>query len=80
MYGFSATITCIIFNSAYFLQMKECQNYHRLVLSKEKKFNFLVRIDMKNANLRRSLIVQKIHTMEDDAPKIEYTKIKIGPA
>ncbi|XP_049354821.1 replication protein A 70 kDa DNA-binding subunit B-like [Solanum verrucosum] len=46
---------------------EECMYYHRLVLIKDKEFNFLVRIDMNNSNPRRSLIAQEIHAIEDEA-------------
>ncbi|KAG5583253.1 hypothetical protein H5410_053880 [Solanum commersonii] len=49
-------------------QKEECHNYRKLVLSKDKQFNFLVRIDLTYANPRRSLIAKEIHQLEDEAP------------
>ncbi|KAM3320675.1 hypothetical protein P3S67_007877 [Capsicum chacoense] len=42
------------------VKKEESKNYRKLVLSKEKLFNFLVRINMNNFKLRRSLIIHEI--------------------
>ncbi|KAG5604786.1 hypothetical protein H5410_026278 [Solanum commersonii] len=35
------------------IKKEECHNYCKLVLSKDKQFNFLVRVDLTNSNPRR---------------------------
>ncbi|KAH0642094.1 hypothetical protein KY290_033697 [Solanum tuberosum] len=52
------------------IKKEECHYYRKLVLSKDKQFNFLVRIDLTDANPRRSLIAEEIHQLEDEAPII----------
>ncbi|KAH0636280.1 hypothetical protein KY290_038344 [Solanum tuberosum] len=50
--------------------------YRKLVLSKAKQFDFLVRIDMNDSNPRRSLIAEEIHQAEDEAPITMDAEVK----
>ncbi|KAG5590816.1 hypothetical protein H5410_041330 [Solanum commersonii] len=55
---------------------EECYYYRKLMLSKDKQFEFLVRIDMNDSNHRRSIIVEEIHQAEEKAPTIMDDKAK----
>uniref|UniRef100_M1DXI7 Replication protein A1 n=1 Tax=Solanum tuberosum TaxID=4113 RepID=M1DXI7_SOLTU len=55
---------------------EECHYYRNLVLSKDKQFNFLVRIDLTDANPRRSLIAEEIHQLKDEAPIILEEEVR----
>ncbi|KAG5581518.1 hypothetical protein H5410_052145 [Solanum commersonii] len=65
-----------IFNCLHHIKKEECHNYHKLVLSKDKQFNFLVRIDLTDSNPRRSLISEQVHQVEDEAPIIVEKEVK----
>uniref|UniRef100_M1DWE5 Replication factor A C-terminal domain-containing protein n=1 Tax=Solanum tuberosum TaxID=4113 RepID=M1DWE5_SOLTU len=65
-----------IFNCLYLIKKEECHYYRKLVLSKDKQFNFLVRIDLTDANPRRSLIAEEIHQVEDKAPIILEEEVR----
>ncbi|KAH0670741.1 hypothetical protein KY289_025234 [Solanum tuberosum] len=56
---------------------EECYYYRKLMLSKDKQFDFLVRIDMNDSNPRRSIIVEEIHQAEEKAPIIMDDKVKV---
>ncbi|KAH0645227.1 hypothetical protein KY284_033111 [Solanum tuberosum] len=56
---------------------EKCYYYRKLVLSKDKQFNFLVRIDMNDPNPRRSLIAEEIHQVDDEAPPIVEDEAKL---
>ncbi|KAH0645225.1 hypothetical protein KY284_033109 [Solanum tuberosum] len=58
------------------IKKEECHYYRKLVLSKDKQFNFLVRIDLTDANPRRSLIAEEIHQLEDEAPIILEEEVR----
>ncbi|KAH0689240.1 hypothetical protein KY289_016598 [Solanum tuberosum] len=58
------------------IKKEECHYYRKLVLSKDKQFNFLVRIDLTDANPRRSLIAEEIHQVEDKAPIILEEEVR----
>ncbi|KAH0644879.1 hypothetical protein KY284_032763 [Solanum tuberosum] len=55
---------------------EECYYYRKLMLSKDKQFDFLVRIDMNDSNPRRSIIVEEIHQAGEKAPIIMDDKVK----
>ncbi|KAH0713529.1 hypothetical protein KY289_009488, partial [Solanum tuberosum] len=55
---------------------EECYYYRKLVLSKDKQFNFLVRIEMNDSNHRRSIIAEEIHPAEEQAPIIVNDEVK----
>ncbi|XP_015167697.1 replication protein A 70 kDa DNA-binding subunit B-like [Solanum tuberosum] len=57
-------------------EKEECHYYRKLVLSKDKQFNFLVRIDLTDANPRRSLIAEEINQLEDEAPIILEEEVR----
>uniref|UniRef100_M1DM02 Replication protein A1 n=1 Tax=Solanum tuberosum TaxID=4113 RepID=M1DM02_SOLTU len=65
-----------IFNCLHHIKKEECHNYRNLVLSKDKQFNFLVRIDLIDSKPRRSLIAEQIHQVEDEAPIIVEKEVK----
>ncbi|KAH0652402.1 hypothetical protein KY289_030080 [Solanum tuberosum] len=69
-------LTTNISNSLHLIKKEECYYYSKLVLSKDKQFNFLVRIDMNDPNPRRSLIAEEIHQVEDEAPLIVENEAK----
>jgi len=71
-----ATLPTNISNSLHLIKKEECYYYRKLVLSKDKQFNFLVRIDMNDPNPRRSLIAEEIHQVEDEAPLIVEDEAK----
>lgn len=64
----TCNLTTNILNYSHLIKKEECNNYRKLVLCKDKQFNFLVRVDMTDSNPRRSLIAEKIHPLEDEAP------------
>ncbi|KAG5576739.1 hypothetical protein H5410_056873 [Solanum commersonii] len=65
-----------IFNCLHLIEKEECNNCRKLVLSKDKQFNFLVKVDMTDSNHRRSLIAEEIHQLEDEAPIIVEEEVK----
>ncbi|KAH0698019.1 hypothetical protein KY289_015501 [Solanum tuberosum] len=58
------------------IKKEECHYYRKLVLSKDKQFNFLVRIDLTDSNPHRSLIAEEIHQLEDQAPVILEEEVR----
>ncbi|TMW87715.1 hypothetical protein EJD97_019583 [Solanum chilense] len=78
------TLLCLLMNPfqltypiVYILtKREECYYYRKLMLSKEKRFNFLVRIDMNDSNNRRNIINEEIHQTEEQAPIIVDDEVK----
>ncbi|KAG5584663.1 hypothetical protein H5410_045097 [Solanum commersonii] len=61
------------------VKKEECKNYRKLVLTKDKEYNFLVRIDKNEPNPPRNLIAQEIYPLEDEAPTIVEDEEKLAP-